>query len=311
MIAKTRYILNKYLGTYLSNIATYGTSPWALAMSRSGRYVYVSDSASALITVVDTYTASKQQIVTNGGSLGLALTPDETLLFSCINNGADADKVRRIPLPTGSQTSIAVGTNPRGMAMTPNGIYLFVANQGSNNVTRITVADSSTTPIAAGNAPMNPAPSPDGKLIYVPNNTDDTVTRIVVATSATSTIPVGAAPTAVAFSPNGVFAYVTCPDDGAITRIEVATSATSTISCGMSTSPYGVAISADSTLAYATDADGTEMLRIDTGSGVVSSIPGSAAGNFVLFSPLESRAYASLFGAGGELAVVDNLAAAA
>jgi len=87
---------------------------------------------------------------------------------------------------------IPVGTNPRGIAVTPDGKIAYVTNQGSGTVTPINVATNAPgSPIFVGNTPSGVAVTPDDKTAYVTNNGSNTVTPIDVATNTPGTpIPI-------------------------------------------------------------------------------------------------------------------------
>ena len=67
-------------------------------------------------------------------------------------------------------TPIPVGTNPGGVAITPDGETLYVANSGSGTVTPINTATNTPgAPIAVGARPWGLAITPDGKTVYIAN----------------------------------------------------------------------------------------------------------------------------------------------
>src|SRR5207248_838429 len=107
-------------------------------------------------------------------------------------------------------SAITVGTNPAGIAITPDGKTAYVANYGANTVTPInTATNTAGTAIAAGSAPVGVAISPDGASAYVADSGFDTVTPITLATNTTRTpITVGNGPWGIAITPDGASAYV-------------------------------------------------------------------------------------------------------
>jgi len=101
-----------------------------------------------------------------------------------------------------------VGTTPEGVAVTPDGAFVYVANQGSDNVS---VIDTSTnievdvdgdpnngiTRIPVGDVPLGTAVTPDGAFVYVANVNSDNVSVIDTSTNTvTDTVAVGDAPVA-------------------------------------------------------------------------------------------------------------------
>src|SRR5208283_1932870 len=91
--------------------------------------------------------------------------------FAYITNlGSNSVSVIDTATNTVVGSQIPVGTNPSGVAITPNGAYVYITNLGSNSVSVI-----------------------------------NTTTNTVVG----SQIPVGTAPVGVAITPNGAYAYIT------------------------------------------------------------------------------------------------------
>ena len=92
--------------------------------------------------------------------LGLAISPDGSALFvaDCKNH-----KIRRVEVATGAVTTLAgsgtVGSadgvggaaqfrNPFGVAISPDGSALFVADQGNHKIRRVEVATGEVTTVA-------------------------------------------------------------------------------------------------------------------------------------------------------------------
>ncbi len=105
---------------------------------------------------------------------------------------------------------VAVGDNPRGMALTPGGLKLYVANYSSGTVSVI-----------------------------------DTTRGVV-----TATIPVGAGPVDVAVSPDGTSAYVSCETEKSVSVIDTAADTVVWTVTGLPAWPEDVAVTADSRYVY-------------------------------------------------------------
>ena len=98
-------------------------------------------------------------------------------------------------IPTGT------GAEPEGVAVSPDGSTVYVANTGNGDVSVISTAtDTVTATIGTiGSAPVGVAVSRDGRTAYAANAASDDVLVISTATNTvTATIPVGTAPFAVA-----------------------------------------------------------------------------------------------------------------
>jgi YVTN family beta-propeller protein len=118
--------------------------------------------------------------------------------------------------------TIKVGEEPNGLAVTPDGSEVYVANSGSNTVSVI----SSTTlgmvgTIAVGTKPMFVAITPDSTTAFVSNTGDDTVSEISIANKAvTHTLAVGKSPLGLAVTPDGTQLWV-C-DDAGVSVVDIA-----------------------------------------------------------------------------------------
>ncbi len=179
------------------------------------------------------------------------------------------------PISTATNTassSITVGTNPEGIAITPNGTTAYVANNGSGTVTLFNTAIGFTgSPITVGANPIDIAITPNGATAYVVNYSSSTVTPINTSTNvAGSPITVATQPYAIAITPNGAAAYVTNYGSGTVTPINTATNtAGSPITVG--TSPVGIAITPDGATAYVTNVGSGTVTPINTATNTAGS----------------------------------------
>ena len=129
----------------------------------------------------------------------------------------------------GSISNLAVGGNPYGVAISPDGNRVFVANQRDGTVSVVSGA--------SGGSP-----------------------------TVSQTLSVGNGPRYVIASPDGRFAYVGNTDSGTISVLDAQASTTSvvkTLSCA-GTSPSGLAITADCSKLYALSTAG-ELLELKVG----------------------------------------------
>ncbi len=108
---------------------------------------------------------------------------------------------------------IAVGDEPDGVAVSPDGAVVYVANFADDSVSVIdTASDTVVATIAVGDGPVGLAVSPDGGEVYVTHKLGgsvgvlDTGTRTLVASIG---LDAGSGPDAVAFTPDGRTALVT------------------------------------------------------------------------------------------------------
>ena len=126
---------------------------------------------------------------------------------------AGSDTLSVIDTATNTVTgSIPAGSTPVGLAITPNGDFIYV---GNDITTSVSVISTATNDIVA-NIPLGPfsfpggiAITPDGAFAYV---TIQVNSRVAVIDTATNTViasvPVGMAPFGIAITPDGRFVYV-------------------------------------------------------------------------------------------------------
>ncbi len=117
------------------------------------------------------------------------------------------------PAPT-AWNMITVGDAPIGLAFTPDGAYVYVANNGSNDVSVIDTATQAiiaTVPVIA--QPTGLAVSPDGAEVWVTNTGLDGISVISTATNTvTHYVYFGFGMTDIEFGPLGSgFAYALQP----------------------------------------------------------------------------------------------------
>jgi YVTN family beta-propeller protein len=217
--------------------------PWDLAMTPDQRFVYVTETGTASVQVIDT-----------------------TLIGS-----STSPVVATIP----------VGVDPYSIAIAPNGNFAYVTNIGtgtSGTVSVISLADNTvvaTVPVGFG--PFACAVTQDSTLVYVTNLDDGTISVIDAATNTvTSTFSI-AAPLGIAFAPAGTFAYVadfTAP--GTVTALAIPSNkVTATIGLGsesfMVNEPIEIAFTPDGTSAYVTDDNTNDVSVINTSGNTVTA----------------------------------------
>jgi YVTN family beta-propeller protein len=185
--------------------------------------------------------------------------------------------------------TIAVGAEPEGIAVAPDGRTLYVANQGSRILSVVDVASRAVTSVPLRNTPHFVAVSRDARLIYVSMYADDksgsgvavvqTTTKKVVKYIAT-----GAQPYALAVAPDGrlwvpihsgrnVEIY-TAGDQRRVGRVLVPQN------------PHAVAFAADGMRAFTPNHESNSVSVIDMRSErLVRSVPVSPAPHSLAVSP--------------------------
>ncbi len=178
--------------------AVNGADPSSIAIPQSGKFLYVTNSGSNDVTAFSI------------GATGL--------LSRLAPTGANTN-----PISTG-------GTVPKGMAISPNGSFLYVANSGSDNLTvfqiganglltLVTPAGSNPNPVSTGGTTPNALTiSLDGRFLYVANGGgnvsaftiggDGLLTLVPGSAGNLNPVSAGTNPVALTISPDGRFLYV-------------------------------------------------------------------------------------------------------
>ena len=212
----------------------------------------------------------------------LALSgPAQAAPFAYITNFIGGVSV----LDTASNTVVAtvpVGSDPHGVAVTPDGAFVYITNRGSNTVS--VIASASNTVVATvpvGNNPRGVAVTPDGAFVYVANGFSHTVSVIASATNTVlATVPVGNFPTGVAVTPDGARVYVANSGSGSVSVIRTANNTVdATVGVGINPSfPNGVAVTPDGAFVYVVNLFNHNVSVIRTADNMVVATVG--VGNF-------------------------------
>ena len=291
------------------NPITVGNGPIGIAITPDGTQAWVADQFSGSVSVIDlatnTVVRSISAVGVNPEGIAIAKVPSGNTLayvtdFYCCLNGFGGNSFVNVintatwAVNTLPNTPIAVGVNPEGIAITPDGKRAYVTNFGSDTVS---VIDTSTNLVIATIVgpngfggivpggfmrPQSVAITPDGKRAYVTGSISDTVSVIdtISNTLETAGLPilVGSFPTGVAITPDGNFAYVANLFDNSVSVI--CTDPTSarcayntvvaTITAGIGASPVAVATTPQGAEAYVTNAGSNTVSVICTDSTSVS-----------------------------------------
>ncbi len=295
----------------LDNIPV-GDGPFAVAITPDGAFAYVANSESNTVSVIDTATntvidvdpttPALDNIPVGGEPVGVAITPDGAFVYVANTFGGTVsvidtatNQVIDVDPTTPALDNIPVGGEPLGVAITPNGAFVYVAIPDTVSVidtaTNQVIDVDPTTPaldnIPVGGNPFGVAITPDGAFVYVTSSGSNTVSVIDTATNqvidvdpttpALDNIPVGDAPTEMAITPDGAFVYVA--NSGSVSVIDTATNqvidvdpttpALDNIPVG---SPRGPAITPDGAFVYVASLFSDTVSVIDTATNQVIDV---------------------------------------
>lgn len=205
-----------------------------------------------------------------------AITPDGRYLYATDNVAAPDGEINQYRIgPTGllaalSPAAVNGGSDPTGIAVSPNGKHVYAAEDESEAVAifnvgttgKLTPNGSQATEKANLNGPFGVALSPDGRSLYVANEGGTTVAEFKVASNgtlspkSTPTVAAGNKPDYVVITPDGRYAYATNLEDASISEYRVGAggelSAQGTITgVGMPNRLYSATVSPDGQSLYA------------------------------------------------------------
>ncbi|HVF43848.1 MAG TPA: hypothetical protein VM936_12585 [Pyrinomonadaceae bacterium] len=256
--------------------------PFGVLASPDGRRVYTANYASDNVTAIDTMTQTPIYNVPAGdGPYQLALSPDAATLYVGDFDGAavTALSVGTAATPTQKWT-LQLPYSPTGMAVTPDGRYLFV-NLYQDWKTLV-VDLSPAVPqvvreINVGPAPVAIAMSKDGTRVYVANEFDEHVQwgaslSIIDSTHPESATQLqrlqlaqGASPRGqMALSANGRWLFIAEGGTASVTAVDLSTNQ---IVADTRTwpGPLGAVLSTDESLVYSSN-EGNVISVVDTGN---------------------------------------------
>jgi YVTN family beta-propeller protein len=141
--------------------------------------------------------------------------------------------------------TVGVGGKPLGVAVSPDGKFVYVANDTFNSVSVIATATNvvvATVGVGSSGA-EGVAVTPDGNFVYVASPSGGGMVSVIATASSTvaATVGVGSFPNAVAVSPDGKFVYVTNFGSNNVSVIATATN-TVVATIGVGSGPDGVGI---------------------------------------------------------------------
>lgn len=195
--------------------------------------------------------------------------------------------------------TINVGSQPNGVAITPDGTRAYVANGGGEVWVLATAGNTVAAKVSVGGYPTAVAITPDGTRAYVTRDNSNNVSVIDTATNTVSaTIPVGAQPSGIALTPDGTHAYVTNVGSGSISVIAISSNSVSaTVSLG-AVGPLGIAITPDGSRAYVVDGLGNVSVIATASNSVIATVTFPQVGSCpfsIAITPDGTRVYVASF----------------
>jgi YVTN family beta-propeller protein len=278
-----------------------GLNPRGVSLTPDGAHAYVANETADSVT---TFSVGANGALTPVGAASpvgdmpraVAPSPDGTHLYvSNAGAGAGGNSVSAFNIGAGGALTpvagspFAAGTEPQGIALTPDGKFLYVANRGAGTLSAFAVAASGAlTPLvpptaAVGTQPRGVSVTPDGHHLYVANSASDTVSAFDVAASGALT-PIGApsstgtTPDDVTITPNGAFLYTANENNDNVSSFTIAAGGNLTPLATVPTGPGPATggVTPDGRHLYLADFGNDTITGFDIGSGGgLTAIPGT------------------------------------
>lgn len=273
--------------------------PYTITINAAGTLAYVTNSNSSTVSIINIATNTVASVI-NGfdGPSGFAIAPNGTTAY--VNNyggpagvmSGNGTTVSVVNLTTNTIVgTITVGLAPAGLAVTPNGEFVYVidyvdGNPGTGTISIIATSSNTVVGTIPGfSGPFQIAITPNGKYAYVTNfgsnNFSPVGTTVSVVSLKTNTviatIPIGIQPAGIAITPNGKLAYVTVyntlylgpdftdltPAQGIVKIIDTCTNKVICAPIDVGPSPANVAISPNGARAYISNYSGNSVSVIN------------------------------------------------
>ncbi|MCH7879808.1 MAG: beta-propeller fold lactonase family protein, partial [candidate division Zixibacteria bacterium] len=225
------------------------------------------------------------------------------------NQGTNDVSVIDIANNTVLPITLSVSPNSHGVAITPDGLYAYVANSTANTVSVIDITNNIVLPttIAVGTEPQGIAITPNGLLAYVTNQASYDVSVIWISDNTVlKTIPVGDYPLGIAITPNGDYVYVANDLSNTVSVIRISDNTViKTIPVGLQ--PRGLAITPDGAFCYVANSFSSDLSVIEIASNTnVATISGIGVFPWgVAITPNGDYAYVTNAEMTGSVAVIE------
>jgi YVTN family beta-propeller protein/VCBS repeat-containing protein len=186
-----------------------GSRPFWVAFSPDGSFVYVTHEGGGMVSVIDTATHGVDPIAVGYGAIGVAFSPDGSLAYVTNANSNTMSLIDTAthtvidPRPaTPDVDGIPVGTLPSGVAVSPEGGFVYVTDLYSGTVSVISFGGN-TPPVVTGDPTIDSVDTATGVVIGSLHVTDTGPLSYTVPDQGTGAPAYGT----VAIAPDGTFAY--------------------------------------------------------------------------------------------------------
>jgi DNA-binding beta-propeller fold protein YncE len=166
-------------------------------------------------------------------------------------------------------------SQPRGIAISPDGLFTYVADASTNLIYVINTATNTvvSTLIMPGiNSPNAVAITPDGANLYTTNQSTADMTHFLIPAGTVHTQSIstgGLLPDAIAITPDGTTAYIANSGSGTVTRINLLTDTLTGSAIPVFTTPRALEITPNGQFVYVVHNSTNPVAVISTASNTV------------------------------------------
>ncbi|WP_433874512.1 alkaline phosphatase family protein [Sinomonas atrocyanea] len=264
-----------------------GDLPLNSALSPDGKRLLVTNNGQGTqsLQLVDVADREVEQTLTyktpESLYVGLAWSPDGTKAYA---SAAASAKIRTfaydggrltegapLALPTKTPDGKALNLYPAGLAVTPDGARIVVADQLGDAVSVVDTATGAVQTAPAGSKPFAVSLSPDGKTAYVTNQGGSDVSVVDVSgdqPAVVRTLTVGLHPNKSTITGDGKTLFVANGDADTVSAVDTASGEAKTISL----SPYQDAPVGTNPTGLALDEKGSRLFVANSGNNDVAVV---------------------------------------
>jgi YVTN family beta-propeller protein len=193
-----------------------------MAITRSGTFLYIASEARSAVLEFNLISRNIDRVfqVRGGGPAQLALNATETRLFV---TDPRAGVVHAVDLTTGGVTDVRVEGGPEAVAMSPDGLTLWVGCRDDGTITLLDPYTlSNLGSMLAGRYPVAIAFTRDSQTAMVVLAGESAVAVFgAISRARLQSIPVGGYPSSIAIDPRDERAYVTSTRDDLLSVIDM------------------------------------------------------------------------------------------
>ena len=284
--------------TMTSNVEVDGNAPFGMAYDPKNERIYVTNSESNTVSVIDTNTNSVlgNPIKVGMTPKGIAYDPENERIY-VTNFGSDTVSIIDTNSNRVSGSTISVGTSPVGIAYDPVNHRMYTANLDNNSLSVIDVTTNKVLDrqIELGMSPKGIAYDSNNKRMYVTSFAEkgrisiiDTNTNTLVGDS----IEIGSVPQSIAYDSEDHRMYVTNYESNSVSVIDTNSTLSESSSIDVD-APYGLAFDHTKKRLYVSSPSNGLINVIDTKTNTVleDSVHIDGSPQRIVYDPANERLY--------------------